>query len=359
MLSSVFAMQMRREVRRRLEQYAANPACEANVLSAVHDIPMDAVARWLGLSPKVGQSPFAIARGHLFEKSLFENDAARLRKALTERRVLQGSVDGFLDLRIKKNDGPIEDIPASRAAFRAHLTRIAGLRGAARSRIPAIIAGPCLMVPGKAILPDGLFSIDVLTVHPGADDQPIELRVGEIKVYPDRGGFTDSAELVSSRAQAGLYVYALEVELQAWNLSPAFRVARDGFLVLTKPGSNIPSVRAGEDLRFQAERAKAAFERLRQIAARELPIDDGADVVPPRRLTVINDSPTVYKEACLSFCEMADHCHKKGLADGNPAALGEDLARFLGPLTIHRALALLDGAPAENAAEADFLRRAS
>jgi hypothetical protein len=43
--------------------------------------------------------------------------------------------------------------------------------------------------------------------------------------------------------------------------------ARSGFLVLTRPGSNVPSVRAHEDLHFQAERAERAFERLREAAA--------------------------------------------------------------------------------------------
>lgn len=352
-------MPVRREVRRRLEQYAANPGCEANVLSAVHDVPMEALARWAGLAPKVGQSPFAIARGHAFERSLFENDAARLRRALIERRVLPPTASGFLDLRIKKNHGPMADIDASRAAFQKALTTFVSSPAELRAKLPTLVAGPSLMVPGKAILPDGLFAIDVVTLHPRTAPEPIELRIGEIKVYPDRGGYTDSGELATARAQAGLYVYALEVELRAWGLANAFTVARDGFLVLTEPGSNYPAVRAGEDLRFQAQRAEAAFERLKAIAARELPIDDGEKLVSPRRLAVLREARTSYSEKCLGFCEMADACQAKAIQVGDPSALGEDMVRFLGPLTITRALALLDGAAAENPAEEDFLRRAS
>jgi hypothetical protein len=57
---------IRRDTRRRLDQFIANPACRANVLSAVHDIPMAQVAGKLGLDPQVGQSPFAIGRGCTF-----------------------------------------------------------------------------------------------------------------------------------------------------------------------------------------------------------------------------------------------------------------------------------------------------
>lgn len=350
---------IRRDVRRRLEQYAANPGCEANVLSAVHDVPMDGVARWAGLEPKVGQSPFAIARGHAFERTLFENDAARLRAALVERQVLPPTASGFLDLRIKKNNGPMADVSSSREAFRQALGAMVGASAPAPASVPTILAGPSMMVPGKAVLPDGLFAIDVLTVHPRSPHEPIELRIGEVKVYPDRGGYTDPGELASARAQAGLYLYALDVELRTWGLSDAFRIARDGFLVLTRPGSNVPSVRAGEDLRFQAQRAEAAFERLKAVAAKALPLDDGAKLVSPKRLAVIREARTDYSSKCLRFCELADLCHQQAIDEGKPSALGEDMSRFLGTLTLPRALELLDGATPENAVEVDFVRRAS
>jgi hypothetical protein len=352
-------MILRRDVRRRLEQYAAHPGCEANVLSAVHDVPMDAVARWVGLDPKVGQSPFAIARGQQFEASLFEKEGARLRAALIEKQVLPANSTGFLDLRITRNKGPMADIAASRGAFRELLAAFLREPRAAMGPQPSLVAGPSMSVPGKAILPDGLFSIDVLTVHLPENSARVELRVGEIKVYPDRGGYTDSTELASARAQAGLYVYALEAELQAWGLSDAFQVARDGFLVLTRPGSNQPSVRAGEDLRFQAERARAAFERLKDIAAKELPIDHGDKLVSPQRLAAIHEARTAYGEGCLSFCELADHCQARAIEAGLAGALGEDMKRFLGSISLHRALALLDGAPAETTAEKDFVKRAT
>lgn len=350
---------IRRDVRRRLELYAANPECEANVLAAVHDIPMDRVASDLGLSPKVGQSPFAIRRGHNFERSLFEDGAQRLRKALIDQKVLPPNASGFVDLRTTKNGGEQPNVEASRHSFLELLRGFVEAEGEARPRLPAIVASPGLAVPGRAILPDGLFAIDVVTVHPRPPPEPIYLRVGEIKVYPDRGGFTNSIELATTRAQAGLYLHVLRTELAALGIGNAIEASNYGFLVLTRPGSNQPSVRAPEDLRFQAARADVAFERLREQAARAVPPDVDAKEVPRPRLKLIADAPKRYGDKCLGFCELADHCHAQALADGNASALGEDVARLLGEISLHRARELLHGAEAQTPAEVDFQRRAN
>lgn len=318
---------------------------------------MEAVARQIGLTSRVGQSVFAILRGHTFERSLFEDEGLRLRKALIDKKVLPANASGFVDLRIAKDGGPCASLESSRQAFRSQLQRFAATTGESRMQLPTIIAGPSLMVPGKAIRPDGLFAVDVVTVHPQPRPTPIVLRVGESKVYPDRGGFTDPGDLSSARAQAGLYVHALRVELAQFGLEQHFAVADDGFLVLTRPGSNLPSVRAGEDLRYQATRAQEAFDRLRTAAAQALPLDQGGDAVAPQRLAVIQGAGKAYGDGCLAFCELADHCQKQALDLGLPEALGEDMARFLGKVSLHRALELLHGAGAQSEAEEDFLRR--
>lgn len=108
-------MTVRRDVRRRIDQYVANPSCEANVLSAVHDVPMEQVARLFGMHVEVGQSPFAIARGATFEKSLFEHDAQRLRKALVDASVLPPNSSGFLDFRLTTNRGPTKSLEVAQS----------------------------------------------------------------------------------------------------------------------------------------------------------------------------------------------------------------------------------------------------
>lgn len=351
---------LRRDTRRRLDQFIANPNCQANVLSAVHDIPMLQAARSLGLDPQAGQSPFAIGRGVVFERSLYAEGARRLFAALVASGVLPASASGLVDHRTRQNGGDLATLDEARALFEALLRRFAAASDDERAGLPAIIASPTLQIPGRAILPDGIFAVDVVTVHPARRPAKIVLRVGEIKVYPDRGGHTDAHQLATTRAQAGIYVHALAVAVAAAGVGAEVEVASDGFLVLTRPGSNAPSVRAHEDLRFQARRAARAFERLREAAALAdaLPGDADAGEVPRPRLDVVLAAPKAYEEACVSFCELEGHCHAQAMAAGSPAVLGRDVARFLGAIPLARAAALLEGEHAATAAEEDFLRRA-
>src|SRR3954470_2089239 len=93
----------RRNTRGRFEQWAKNPTCSANTLSAVHNIRLDKAAEATGLEPSFGQSPFAITRGNRFEAGLFFDDAHRLRGALERKGALPEGSIGFLDLRLKMN----------------------------------------------------------------------------------------------------------------------------------------------------------------------------------------------------------------------------------------------------------------
>jgi len=56
-----------RDTRRRFEQWANNPTCGANTISAVYNVRMASVAKKEGYESTFGQSPFAIARGNTFD----------------------------------------------------------------------------------------------------------------------------------------------------------------------------------------------------------------------------------------------------------------------------------------------------
>ena len=156
----------------------------------------------------------------------------------------------------------------------------------------------------------------------------------------------------------GLYVHALRMVLDEQDITDRVEVSDSGFLVLTFPGSNAPSVRTGEDLRYQAERARRGFE-LMESAARRMPElvgdDDGGG--PANLFDLVLAAPTSFCDACLSFCERADSCYAKALVAGDGAVLGDDVAHFLNGLSLHRADELMGGSRAVNDVERDFMRR--
>ena len=341
----------RRNTRGRFEQWAKNPTCAANTLSAVHNIRLDAAAKAAGLDPSFGQSPFAIARGNRFEAGLFFDDAAKLRSALERKRCLPNGSAGFLDLRLRMNGGSrIISVDEALRATEDWLGDIATVPSAAES----IVAAPMIRIPKGVILPEALLIIDAVTVvH---KDGVALVTVGEVKVFPDRGGHTDPHQLAIARAQAGVYRHALELAVSALGLADRVSVARDGFLVFTWPGSNSPSVRAGEDLTYQAIRAARGFNRLEEVAQSLVRTDDFRSDEPALVQRVV-DAETDYSESCLSFCDLAPRCHQRALDAGDPVVLGDEVKRFLGDTTIDRALQLLNGALPTSEREHDLQRQ--
>ena len=339
-----------RDTRRRFEQWAHNPACQANTISAVHGISMSDVASTEGATTLMGQSPFALARGRTFERSLFVNDAAELRSALEKHGVLGQGSRGFRDLRIRQNGGRIPDLDAARTETMQLLNEFGEQSPASQ---PTIVASPTVLIPSGVMLPEALLVIDLIAVEYTAHG--VRLTVGEIKTYPDRGGHTDSGELATARAQSGVYVHALRMVLKERGLDRKVTVADQGFLVLSRPGFNKPSVRAGEDLRYQAWRAERGFLQL-ETAAEALPsLARNAD--PAERIRAVREAATDYDSSCVSFCDRAPICFRSAVEAGNPAILGHDVARFLGNISLARAMELMDGANARNAAEEDIVRQ--
>lgn len=341
----------RRDTRRRFEQWARNPECHANTISAVHNISMAEVVKREGGEPTMGQSPFAILRGRSFEKSLMEKSAQGLREALAKAHVLPTPEARFIDLRLRMSGGPCQDLDTAREKTTAFLRAVAA-GGNGHADLPVVLAGATVSIPGGVMLPEAILVTDVLVAR--RDAEWPTLVVGEVKTYPDRAGYTHPAELALARAQAGVYVHGLRLVITQLELDKQLSVSNRGFLILTRPGYNIPSVRADEDLEYQARRAERGFQRLARIAELKVP-------PPPDtrsgRLDAVTAADFRYCEACVSFCDRASVCLRKALEQGDPAVLGNDMVRFLGEVSLHRALALLDGAKPANAAEADLVRR--
>lgn len=345
-----------RDTRRRFEQWARNPECQANVISAVAGIEMAKVAEAEGLTPTMGQSPFAIARGQVFERELLKDDAARLIEALIEGEVLTDGASGLIDLRTRINSGPLPNMDVAHEETLAVLAHMAesGVEGLKQS-VPAVVASATLKITGQPVmLPDGILAIDALIVRADEAGERIELLVAEVKSYPYRAGSTDTTELSTSRAQAGLYRYALNLAVDELGLEDRISVAASGLLILTRHGSNRPQVLATEDLTHQSERAKAGFKRLRDAAKTLEEFNVGDE---PEAITRVEDADVSYRADCISFCDRADYCREKAERCGDGNVLGTDVARFLAGVDLNRAIALIDGAEPENDVERDLLSR--
>lgn len=241
--------------------------------------------------------------------------------------------------------GQLANLDAALQQTATLLTSMAKAKG--RDMDPSIVAAATIRIPERVMLPEAILVIDVLVVRWNATAKRPEIVVGEVKTYPDRGGHTDSGELATARAQAGVYVHGLDVTLAAMGLANRFTISRTGFLVLSRPGSNSPSIRANEDLRYQAMRAERGFTQLER-AANTMFEGHGTANIDTVRL-----APTAYESACISFCDRASMCFKRALDEGDATILGEDVARFLGSVNLTRAMELLDGDKPRTPAEWD------
>src|SRR5206468_3438945 len=112
-----------------------------------------------------------------------------------------------------------------------------------------------------------------------------------------------------------------------------------------------PSIRANEDLKYQAMRAQRGFNQL-EAAANAVVEEHGAANVH----TVLS-APTAYESACIGFCDRASTCFKRAMDAGNATILGEDVARFLGSVSLTRAMELLDGDKPRTESERDLAAR--
>ena len=342
----------KRETRRRFEQWARNPQCHANVISAVHNVKMGLVARRENpKAPREGQSVFALARGNSFEAGLVRDDGELLIEALQRADVISSLSADFVDHRIAANGGTIPDLDAAVETGHQFLAALAEGRV-----FNGAVSSLTVRIPRGIMLPEALLIIDVLAVqtHRGT---PV-IAVGEIKTYADQGGHTSRSDLATARAQMGLYVHALEVTLEGLGLADRVRVSREGFLVLTYPGSNQPSVRSGEDLRYQLERARRGFELMEDSALlMNGEYGGGDDDDPDSLVDLVRHAETFFQDSCLSFCERAEFCYSVALQKGRGVVLGDDVERFLGGISLTRVDQLLDGAEPTSRVERDLLTR--
>jgi hypothetical protein len=338
----------------RFEQWAKNPTCEANTVSAVLNVPLGKVAEKLGFENKKDLPPFAIARGLSFEKYLFDDGASRLVTAMTSQKMLTQEEDvEFIDFR---HQGNLQG--RSRSAERSlelSTEFFETLSKGTASKVTKIVSGLVIKLAKGVMLPEATLILDCLVVK--WIDGPAAhwgLEVGEIKIFPDRGGYTDPDQISSARAQAGVYKHALDQWLLENATQVPFEISTTGFLVFTWPGSTFPVVRANEDLGSQAQRAKEGFNRMDEIGRRVvLPNLEGFSA--GKHIDWVAHSKTNFREACWQFCDLAERCQDQALANSRAIFLGSETSRVLGTSQIDRTLELMNGAAPDSEFEVSLV----
>ena len=331
----------------RFEQWAKNPTCEANTISAVLDVAMGQVAEKLGYENKKELPPFAIARGNQFEHYLFENEGERIVAGMRrEKLISEDEMVEFFDYRFKGN---VQGLSKSAERSKELSEKLlADLVSGKASKTTKVISGLTLKLAKGVMLPEAKLYLDCLLIQWGSElDNPRwKLKVGEVKIFPDRGGYTDPNQISSARAQAGVYKHALDDWTAERKVTKSFEINDFGFLVFTWPGSTFPVIRPNEDLRSQANRAKEGFARMDVIGTRVI-ADNPENYDPKQYADWVAHSKTNFREACWSFCDLAPRCQDEALAQGRPVFLGTDPARLLGTVTMSRAVELLNLAKPE------------
>ena len=342
-----------RGTRLRFEKWAANPGCQSNVSAVVHNVSMREVAirESPGVHIKV-QSSLMFQRGILFENAVLSNNGERLVRELRRQQIVRSDeAVHYSDLSMNFSE---DDVPRLDAAVEATETWLRRLGDLPPGR--HLIRGVVLRIPRGVLLPEATLKLDVTFIDTTV--QPFVIKVGEIKSYPDRGGFTQAASLASARAQAGVYVHAFQLVVEKLNMTEICRVSEQGFLVLASPGSNFPSLRWDEDLRWQSDRARRGFELLEKSAADlngQFAFDE--DLPQEDLISMVLDAPTDFKDACISFCERAPTCLSHSLLRDDGAVLGDDVVRFINGVKLSRVEAIIGGAIPVSDAEVDLKRR--
>jgi hypothetical protein len=339
--------------RARLEQWLDNPRCEKNAASAVLNIPMQeiAAATIAALNLQASQvratepksiSEFARQLGHAFEKSLFEPEPPLMIDLLTS----SGLIDSANRIEvINRLTG------ASTAELLAESHRIFKLISSADAQTAFVING--FRLPAEFLPPDSTLEIDILVARPSTDGKH-EIVLGEVKVYPDKGGRTDAVQISSARSQVGLYAHIIRNWLPSLNETENLEYLGKGFFVLTDPATRQPILSAIENMDEQEARARTSIEAIHKVQFSELQDEDNHE----KKLAAVIDLKTNFNESCWGRCAMAEVCFSQARAIDRTVVLGSKIERQLGQILLRDAVSLADKRLAPSSAlEQDLAQR--
>ena len=343
--------------RRRLEQLISNPQCDTNVASALLKVRVSEVAKVKGVETSGGISPFAFSRGQVFESFILRKRPEGKTPLETEliRKELLSEADAveIVDLR----PVGVPDKETYELALKTSREFLANFKTQADTNRVFVASG--FRFETEEIPPKGSIELDLMLIQFDKSLSKWIIRIGEVKIYPDRAGLTDPHQLSTARAQAGLYRRLLRQHLLDRKLDIAVEVHDKFFLVLTRPTGSWLSIWPNEDLSEQDSRADNAIKlfeskwrdpKLFELVQKDPLADEVLDYIA-------HHTKTSYNESCWSFCELAEHCLRQLVKADDALILGSEVKLELGDIPVERMLQLMAGQIEPNESEKELLSR--
>jgi hypothetical protein len=333
----------------------ANPGCARRSLMDAAGVDKGDVATHVGFPQRSGasQSPFALARGAIFEAQVKANGAADLVRLLRDRLGLDLPEVSYSDL--ESVGGNIE------REVRYQRTRALLLRAVCRpDEAGTLYDHPLLKIPVGGRM--AYLEPDVVGFQVRG-----KFHVIEIKSFAVIDGQADAESVAAAALQSAAYILALQDLLTAESL-PAATVSTDAILVTPKDFSR-QATATFIDVRKQVSILRRQLARMTRIdvLVGELPEGLTFDLVPepdgsfsrPRDelAAALESVPARYQPRCLRTCELAGFCRDEARMADSLTVLGSVVRDDLGGLdTVSTALALARGERAPSDDQTDIAR---
>ncbi|MEV6972326.1 hypothetical protein [Kitasatospora sp. NPDC093806] len=340
---------------RALAALAANPGCHRRAVLDAAGVDKSALAARLGRPAPFGQSPFALARGVVFEARLKRDDYAALLEPLRRSLGLAGDGGPLVVPDLLASSGP---------AVRADRTAAVLAEAAADPEAWTLLDHPLLRltVAGST----AYLEPDAVVVHGG------RCTVVEIKSFPVLDGAADPAKVGAAARQAAVYVLALQETAAAL---AGREVDPDPYAEQRLPGAPRTSVllvcpkdfgdrptAVPVDVRRELATTRRQLSRMTGIERLLAVLPPGADFdlspdaagAPVRSVEELAGSveavPAAYSPDCLSTCELGFHCRARARCDDRVEQLGRSVRGELGSIrTVTEALAVAGTGPSVGA----------
>lgn len=336
---------------RTIAALTVNPGCARRALMDAAGVDKTEIAAHVGFPSSFGRSPFALARGMIFEAQVKANGCAELLRLLRERLGLSVPEVSYDNLEVV-GDNASREVRYRRS--RALLLRAAHKRDDAGTLFDHPMLR--LQVGGNTVY----LEPDLIAFQIGG-----QFHVIEIKSFAVIDGQADGAQVAAATKQAAVYILALRDLLTAEGL-PADAVSHNTILVTPENFSNRATA-ALIDARKQLGVLRRQLQRMARIETLldalppgitfDLASDADGDFTRPRgELTAaLSTVEARYQPSCLDTCELANFCRNEARTAGSVDLLGATVRDDLGGLdTIGTALALADGTRAPSADQTEI-----